>query len=110
MKVLTTLVLVVVIGLAVASGIAKILLMPEEVAFFSSVGLSETLIVLFGTIQVISAVFIIPKKSRIIGAIILGTTFAFSTILIFLSGKVFFGLFSILPLLLIVSLIKMNNK
>jgi hypothetical protein len=110
MKILNTIILVLIIGLAIGSGIAKIMLIPEDVAFFTSVGLSKTSIILFGAIQVIGAVFIILKKWRNAGAMILGITFGFSTILIFLSGKISFGLFSLLPLVLILLVVKMNNK
>ena len=110
MKVLNTIILVVVIGLAIGSGIAKIMLIPEDVAFFSSAGLSKTLIVLFGAIQLISVILVIVKKWRNVGAIILGMTFGFSTILIFLSGKITFGLISILPLVLILLIVKKKNN
>ena len=93
--------LVAVLLLALASGIAKIMLIPEELAFFQKVGLTETAIILVGILQIISAALILINRFSKIGATLLGITFIFSTILIFLSGDVTFGLFSILPIVLI---------
>ena len=93
--------LVAVLLLALASGIAKIMLIPEELAFFQKVGLTETVIILVGILQIISAALILINRFSKIGATLLGITFIFSTILIFLSGDVTFGLFSILPIVLI---------
>ena len=97
--------LVAVLLLALASGIAKIMLIPEELVFFQKVGLTETAIILVGILQVISAVLILITRFRKIGATLLGTTFIVSTILIFLSGDVTFGLFSILPIVLILFIV-----
>ena len=102
--------LVAVLLLALTSGIAKIMLIPEELAFFQKVGLTETAIILVGILQIISAVLILINRFRIIGTTLLGITFIFSTILIFLSGDVTFGLFSTLPILLIFFIVKTKKR
>ncbi len=110
MKYLRTIMLVAVLLLALASGIAKIMLIPEELAFFQKVGLTETAIILVGVFQIISAVLILITRFRKIGATLLGLTFGFSTILIFLSGDIVFGLFSLLPITLIFLIVKPKNR
>jgi len=101
MKIFKIIVLVLLIGLGMSSGIAKIMLIPGEMIFFKEVGFSKTLLIIFGSIQLISSSFLIFKKTRTIGAVILAITFCISTVLIFLTGTISFGLFSILPILMI---------
>ena len=103
---LKVIILVVLIGLGMISGTAKILLMPEEVEFFTRVGLNETLIILIGITQLIGSIVIFFKKPRKIGAFILAVTFGISTFMIFLSGKIVFGFISFLPILMTYFIIK----
>lgn len=102
--------LVAILLLALASGIAKIMLIPEELAFFQKMGLTETAITVVGVFQIMSAVLILITRFRKIGATVLGVTFILSTILIFLNGDIIFGLVSILPIILIFFFIKPNKK
>ncbi len=100
MKIFRVIILVLLIGLGISSGLAKIMLIPEEMEFFKGVGFSETLLVLFGVTQLIGGILLLFKKLRKLGACILAITFGASTVFIFLSGNIAFGLFSILPILL----------
>ena len=93
--------LVLLIALGLTSGLAKILLLPQEVEFFGGAGLGETAIVLFGATQVIAGILLVFEKTRTLGAIVLAATFCTSTVLIFVNGKIAFGLFSILPILML---------
>ena len=101
MRIFKIIVLILLIGLGISSGVAKIMLIPGEMVFFKGVGFSETLLVIFGSIQLIVSSLLIFKKLRNIGAIILAITFCISTVFIFLSGSISFGFFSILPILMI---------
>lgn len=106
MKIFKIIILILLVGLGVSSGLAKIMLIPGEMDFFKGVGFSQTLLILFGIIQLIGGILLILKKMRKIGASVIAITFFASTILIFLSGKIVFGFFSILPILLAVVIIK----
>ena len=111
MKIFKIIVLIPIVGLGISSGIAKIMLIPGEMVFFKNAGFSETLLIIFGSIQLISSVFLIFKNSRNLGALVLAMTFCISTVLIFLSGSILFGFFSILPILMIGFVLnKKNNK
>ncbi|PKG41563.1 hypothetical protein CXF67_14895 [Psychroflexus sp. MES1-P1E] len=96
--------------MGISSGVAKIMLIPGEMAFFKGVGFSETLLIIFGSIQIIGSSLLIFKKLRNLGAIILAITFCISTVLIFLGGTISFGFFSILPILMIGFIINEKNK
>lgn len=100
MKIIKIVILILLVGLGVSAGLAKIMLIPEEMVFFKAVGFSEIILVLFGIVQLIGSILLIPKKTRKVGAYIIIATFLMSTILIFISGKIAFGLFSTLPILL----------
>ena len=87
--------------LGIASGTAKIMQLPEEMEFFQAAGFSSPMILLFGATQLISSVLMIFQKTRRPGAVILAVTFIISTVLIFMGGKIGFGLFSVVPILLL---------
>jgi hypothetical protein len=75
--------------------------MPDEIELFKIAGFGENLLLSFGLFQVASAISILFSRIRKPGAAILAVTFGISTILIFLSGQVAFGIFSIVPILLL---------
>jgi len=101
MKIVKVIVLVLLIGLGIASGVAKVMLVPGEMEFFKGVGFTDTLLVIFGVIQLTSSLLLLSKKFRKLGGIVLATTFSISTVLIFLNGSIPFGLFSLLPIMLV---------
>ncbi|MDH3646497.1 MAG: hypothetical protein OER80_06970 [Gammaproteobacteria bacterium] len=101
MKILRRVILVLLILLGIASGISKIMQTPQEMEFFQGVmGFSANTIVLFGVAQLAGAALLVFQKTRIVGALILAMTLLISTIIIFMAGKIGFGFFSILPILM----------
>ena len=110
MRILKVILLTIVVLLGLGSGIAKVMLLPNEVAFFGKSGLTEIGIQIFGTIQMIGALMLPFQKWCFLGSVILIITFLSSTALILISGNVAFGIFSILPIALIVLLLKLKNK
>lgn len=87
--------------LGLASAAAKVTKAPQELEFFGNAGLSETLVMVFGVIQLVSAILLFVPKTRKIGASVLALTFLFSTVLIFMSGNIQFAVFSLLPVVLL---------
>lgn len=57
MKILKLINLVLLILLSLASGVAKVMLTPQEVKFFGDAGFSDTLILLFGAAQLLGGFF-----------------------------------------------------
>ena len=92
--------------LSATSGIAKIMLLPQEVEFFGSAGFTQTSLMLFGVAQLTGGIFLIFNRMRVAGAAIMTVTFVASTILIFMDGKIAFGIFSLLPALMAVLVIR----
>lgn len=88
MKIIFTIIIVILVLLAIASGIPKILLLPQDVEFFGQYGFSDPLLIVFGIVQVIGGVLLAIPKTRVIGAIIIAITFVVSALLLFLSGNI----------------------
>lgn len=92
--------LIILVLLGGAAGIAKMMQTPQEVAFFQATGLSNTVLVIFGAVQLLAALMLIFKPSRMVGAVFLIITFGLSAAMIFKSGQTMFGLIALLPILL----------
>lgn len=96
MKLLKKILLALLILLSLATGITKLIQMPEEMTLFANAGFSTALTLLFGAIQVIGGLLLISAKTRKYGAIIMVITFAIASIVVFINKMTAFGLFSLL--------------
>lgn len=110
MRFVSILMITIVALLSVAAGLAKVMEAPQEVEFLQSAGLSTTLIIIFGLIQIAAAVLLVPRKTRMAGSILAAFAFAVSSVLIFVGGDLNFGLFSLLPVLLACVIIFQTSK
>lgn len=95
-KYLPTILLVILILLSIATGVTKLIQMPEEMELFRNAGFSDMMTMLFGLIQVAGGILLIPTKTRKYGAIIMLLSFVIATIVVFIKGMIGFGIFSIL--------------
>lgn len=87
MKIATGVLLVLLTFLAVSSGVTKIILMPQEVEFFSRYGFSNPLLIAFGAIQVSGGILLVFSKTRFTGAAIVAGTFLVSLALLLMDGN-----------------------
>ena len=88
MQTFTKIALTIMVLLASASGIAKIMLMPQEVAFFGAFGFSNNLLISFGLLQVFGAVLLLLPKGRNFGLLLVALTFVISAVVLLAAGKV----------------------
>jgi len=93
-------VLLILILLGGAAGLAKIMKMPQELEFFRAFGLTELSLVLFGAAQVCGGVLLVFRRSRLAGAVISAIAFLASATMIFVTGALGFGAASLLPALM----------
>ena len=100
MKIVNTLIIAIIVLLSIAAGMAKVMQAPQEMEFLQGLGLSSVLIVVFGLVQILGGVLLVPRKTRMLGAVLATSAFVVSTVLIFVSGNLTFGLVSILPIAL----------
>ena len=91
-KYLKIVTIAILVFLAVSSGVTKIALMEQDVAFFGAYGFTNPLLMAFGAIQLVGGLLLIAPKTRKVGAILVGITFAISAVLLFLHGSIIQGL------------------
>ena len=71
--------------MSLSTGLAKIRQQPQELQFFEGIGLSITLLILLGLVQVIGAGLTFVIKTRKLGGIVMAIGFAVSALLIFVT-------------------------
>lgn len=101
MKLFINILVAVLALLAVASGIPKVMLMEQEVAFFGAYGFSDVLLIVFGISQLLAGVMLVFPKTRIAGALLLAITFAASLVMLLMSGNMLMAAVTAAFLLLI---------
>jgi hypothetical protein len=84
--------------LSIAAGLAKLLESPQEITFLSRAGLSELQILMLGGFQTCSGLLLAFSKTRRWGTLAAGAGLLVSSVIIFISGNVPFGVFSLLPI------------
>ena len=100
MKIVNILIIVIVALLSIAAGLAKVMQTQQEMEFLQSFGLSSALIVAFGLVQIMGGVLLVSQKTRLLGAVLAASALVVSTVLIFVTGNLIFGLVSMLPIAL----------
>jgi hypothetical protein len=110
MKIVNNLLIIILALMSIAAGAAKIMLAPQEVQFLQSFGMNNPVIIIFGVIQIIGGALLAHKRVRLYGAFIVALGLLASTALIFFSGNVTFGLFSLLSVVLAIFVIKQSAK
>ncbi|MEM7369141.1 MAG: DoxX family protein [Bacteroidota bacterium] len=93
---LPTVFLIILILLSIATAVTKLIQMPEEMELFRHAGFSDSMTILFGIIQLVGGILLVPGKTRKYGAIVMLSTFVIATIVVFMKGMIGFGLFSML--------------
>ena len=96
MKLIWTITLVLLTFLALSSGIAKMLLLQQEVDVFANYGFSNPLLIAFGALQFAGGVFLVFGRTRFIGAALVAATFLVSLIVLFMEGNVVMSVITML--------------
>ena len=98
---LKTLIWILLALLGVVAGIAKMLQTPQEMAFFQDqLGFNAEAIMAFGLLQFVAGVMLVFKKTRLVGAALLGITLLLSSIVIFMAGQISFAAVALIPVLM----------
>ena len=100
MQVARTLIIVLLVLLGAAAGLAKITLAPPEIQFFQGIGLGAPVVLAFGVLQLAGALLLVLQKTRFIGAVILDITFTLSVVMIFMAGQIGFALVAVIPVIM----------
>jgi len=97
MKFLGLLTLAAIVLLSLAAGGAKVGQMPQEAAFFASSGIDQAWMIPIGLVQIAGAIATIIMRTRRLGLIVTATAFMISSLMIFATGNLMFGMISVLP-------------
>ena len=87
--------------LAVASGVAKITLMQNDVDFFGRYGFSAPMLIAFGVTQLIGGVLLPWKTTRFTGATVIACTFVVSLVMLIVDGNIPVSLITAIATLLL---------
>ena len=88
MKIAFTIILVLLMFLAISSGVTKMALMQQDVEFFGKYGFSNPILIAFGATQLIGGVLLPFRKTRFSGAAIVAVTFLVSLVLLLMDGNI----------------------
>lgn len=108
MKVAYMIILVVLVLLAVSSGVTKILLMQQDVDFFGKYGFSDPILVIYGLVQLIGGLLLVFTKTRFVGAAIVAVTFLISLVVILMEGNIPVGIITVITILLLGVIMKQS--
>ncbi len=86
--------------LSISAGAAKTFAVPEEVQFLQSFGFNTTIIMFYGSYQMLGGLLLIFHKTKIIGALMAATAFMFSSVLILSRADFIFGTVSLVPVIM----------
>jgi len=87
MRLVWTIILVVLTFLAVSSGITKVILMEQELNFFSKYGFSNPILISYGAIQLIGGALLPFRKTRFAAAAVVAMTFIVSLVVLLADGN-----------------------
>jgi hypothetical protein len=110
MKIVFTAILAVLVFLAVSSGITKIALMQQDVDFFGKYGFTNPILIAFGAVQLTGGVLLPFRKTRIVGAAIVATTFLISLVVLLMEGNILVSIATIVATLLLGVVMKLSWK
>lgn len=88
MKIFFNVILVILVFLAISSGVTKVMLMQQDVDFFGQYGFTNSILIIYGAIQVLGGVLLVPPKTRIIGALSVAITFLISLVVLVMAGNI----------------------
>ena len=109
-KIVFTIILVILMFLAISSGITKIVLMQQDVDFFGKYGFSNPILIAYGTVQLIGGVLLPFRKTRFVGAAIVATTFLISLVVLLIEGNIPVSIATIVATLLLGVVMKLSWK
>jgi len=96
--------------LSIAAGTAKVMEIPQEMAFLLTVGLNADQILAFGVVQILGGVLMVLFKARFIGSIIAAVAFLLTSVFLFMSEYMLFAAVSLIPLALTCRVIYQAKK
>ncbi|MGB5334995.1 MAG: hypothetical protein WBN07_05215 [Woeseiaceae bacterium] len=108
MKIVSATILILLVCLAILSGVTKITLMQQDVEFFGKYGFSDPMLIAFGATQLIGGILMPFRKTRFSGAAIVAITFLASLVLLLLDGNISVSIVTLVMTLLLAMVMKQS--
>ena len=108
MRLASTIILILLMVLAISSGLTKVALMEQDVEFFGKYGFSNPVLIAFGATQVIGGVLLPFRRTRFFGAAIVAITFLVSLMVLLMEGNIPVSIATIIATLLLGLVIKQS--
>lgn len=108
MKTVSRIILVILIFLAVSSGITKVILMQQDVEFFGKYGFSNPILIIYGLVQLVGGVLLVIKRTRFVGAAIVAITFLISLAVLVMEGNIPVSIVTVVATLLLGVIMKQS--
>jgi len=96
--------------LSIAAGVPKVMQMPQELGFLSSLGLEGIAVSILGVVQVAGGVLFALNQYRVVGAVLAGVAFLVSSAALLVGGNVPFGLISLLPIAVLLVVLRADRR
>ncbi len=110
MNILLKIILVVLIFLAISSGVTKIMLMPQDAEFFGKYGFTSIILIAYGAAQLIGGIFLIIQKTRFIGSVIVAITFLISAVVLIMDNNILFTIITFVAVAMLGVVMKQSLK
>jgi len=110
MNILLKVILVVLIFLAISSGVTKIMLMPQDAEFFGKYGFTHSILIAYGATQLIGGIFLIIQKTRFIGTVIVAITFLISAVVLIMDNNILFTIITFVAIAMLGVVMKQSLK
>jgi len=109
MKIPFYVILIILVFLAVSSGVTKIMLMQQDVDFFGQYGFTNPNLIVYGISQLVGGVLLAIPKTRVMGAIVVGITFLISATLLIMANNIPFTIITLICVLLLAFIVKKSK-
>ena len=110
MKTVFGIVLLMLIFLAMSSGVTKVVLMQRDVDFFGKYGFSNPILVTYGLIQIVGGVLMVFRKTRFVGAAVVAFTFLVSLAVLLMDGNIPVSIATMVATLLLLLVMKKSLR
>jgi len=107
-KYISIIILVILIFLAVSSGITKVTLMQQDIDFFGKYGFTNSILVVYGLTQIVGGILLALRKTRFAGAAIVAITFLISLVVLLMEGNIPVSIATVVATALLVNVMKQS--
>ncbi len=73
----------------------KLMQQQADIDLFKAIGFTDSMVIIFGAVQLIGGLLLIPSKTRQLGAYIVMITFVIASIAVFANQLIVFGIVSL---------------